>query len=685
MTDRHARESFMDHMPTGRLPGGRPIRLALGAALAAVLVAAGACAPMPEPGPMPQAASETAAPEPEIAAEPEDLSLQGAAATAEQPAAPEPSTAEQPAAPEPSTVEQPAAPEPSTAPEPPEIAAVSAPPAEAEPEAFPAPAPGAPVRARRYMIAAANPLAAQAGLEMLRAGGSAVDAAIAAQMVLNLVEPQSSGLGGGGFMMHFNAKTGDIAAYDGRETAPAQARPDMFLRGDGAPMKFYEAAVGGLAVGVPGLLRMLEAAHRENGRLPWATLFAPAIRLAEEGFAVSELLHTRVARDANLKSFTGAANYFFDADGEARPAGTMLTNRRLAETLRLIARGGADAFYTGPIAGDIVRAVREARINPGTLRLADLAAYKVRKRDPVCLFYRVWLICGMGPPSSGGITTLQILGILQAFDLGALTPLSAKAVHLVAEASRLAFADRNTYIADPDFVPVPTAGMLDPGYLSLRAGEIAAGRSMGKAQPGMPGVETGNRHAPDDTARGVSTTHLSVVDANGNAVAMTTSIETTFGSRIMVRGFLLNNQLTDFSFRPERDGAPVANRLEPGKRPRSSMAPTLVFDGQGRVMMAVGSPGGSRIIGYVAKTLAAALDWKLDIQAAIDLPHFVNRNGPTELERGTPLEALAPALEALGHKVAIRRLTSGLHGIMVSKGGLTGGADKRREGGAMGD
>jgi gamma-glutamyltranspeptidase/glutathione hydrolase len=650
----------MDHMPAGRRRGARPIRLALGATLAlgvvlaVVLAAAGACAPVAEPGAMPQAASEPEVPEPETAATPADPAPQAAAATAEQPAAPE-------------------------------IAAVSTPSAGADPEVIPTPAPGTPVRARRHMIAAASPLAAQAGLEMLRAGGSAVDAAIAAQMVLNLVEPQSSGIGGGGFLVHFNAKTGDIAAYDGRETAPAAARPDMFLRDDGTPMKFYEAAVGGLAVGVPGLLRMLEAAHRENGRLPWATLFAPAIKLAEDGYAMSELLNAMVARDANLKTFIGAAAYFFDADGQARPAGTMLTNRPLAETLRRIARGGAEAFYTGLIAHDIVRAVEKARVNPGTLRMADLAAYKARKREPVCLFYRVWLICGMPPPSSGGITTLQILGILQAFDLGSLTPMSGKAVHLVAEASRLAFADRNTYIADPDFVPVPTAGMLDPGYLSLRAGEIAAWRSLGKAQPGMPGVETGNRHTPDDPARGVSTTHLSVIDANGNAVAMTTSIETTFGSRIMVRGFLLNNQLTDFSFRPEREGGPVANRLQPGKRPRSSMAPTLVFDGQGRVVMALGSPGGSRIIGYVAKTLAAALDWKLNIQAAIDLPHFVNRNGATELERGTPLEALVPALEALGHKVTVRRLTSGLHGIMVTEDGLTGGADKRREGVAMGD
>ncbi len=652
-------DNFLDHMPARRRRGIGPIRLAFGAALAAVLLAAGACAPMPEPEGIPQAAFETQPPEPETAAAPADLALQTAAATAEQPAPP--AAAE------------------------PEIAAVPTPPAEAAPEAFPAPPPGAPVRAGRHMIAAANPMAAEAGLEMLRAGGSAMDAAIAAQMVLNLVEPQSSGIGGGGFLMHFNAKTSDITAYDGRETAPAAARPDMFLRDDGTPMKFYEAAVGGLAVGVPGLLRMLEAAHRERGRLPWAKLFAPAIKLAEGGFAMSESLSTAVARDANLKTFTGAVTYFFDADGQAKPAGTLLTNHPLAETLRLIAKDGAKAFYTGPIARDVVQAVQEARINPGTMRVADLAAYKAKKREPVCLFYRLWLICGMPPPSSGGITTLQILGILQAFDLGALRPGSVKAVHLIAEASRLAFADRNTYIADPDFFPVPTAGMLDPGYLDLRAREIPTERSLGKAQPGMPGVDTGFRHAPDEAARGLSTTHLSVVDSNGNAVAMTTSIETTFGSRIMVRGFLLNNQLTDFSFRPDREGGPVANRLEPGKRPRSSMAPTLVFDGQGRVVMALGSPGGSRIIGYVAKTLAAALDWKLNIQAAIDLPHFVNRNGPTELEQGTPLEALTPALEALGHKVAVRPLTSGLHGIMVTEGGLTGGADKRREGVAMGD
>ena len=559
---------------------------------------------------------------------------------------------------------------------------------EKTPETVPATtasSPHRPAPARRHMIAAANPLAARAGLDMLRAGGSAVDAAIAAQMVLNLVEPQSSGIGGGGFLMHYAAESGAIDAYDGRETAPAAASSTMFLDDQGKPRKFYDAVVGGLSVGVPGLLRMLEMAHREHGRLPWPKLFEPAIALAEEGFAVSPRLNRLIARDKHLKTFEAARAYFHDADGLPRVVGGRLTNTALADTFRRIAEGGADAFYGGPIAADMVGTVGGATRNPGGLVKSDLAGYRARKREPVCLFYRKWLACGMPPPSSGGISTLQILGILQRFDMAALKPGSARAVHLIAEASRLAFADRNTYIADDDFIPVPTAGLLDPGYLDLRAQDISAKRSLGTAFPGMPGAGAGLRLAPDPAPGGASTTHLSVIDKNGNAVAMTSSIENAFGSRLMVRGFLLNNQLTDFSFAPEKDGAPVANRAEAGKRPRSSMAPTLVFDGTGKVVMAVGSPGGSRIIGYVAKTVVAALDWGLDIQEAIDLPHFVNRNGRTDLEEGTSIEALKGELEALGHEVSIRVLNSGLHGIRVTPTGLTGGADGRREGVAVGD
>ena len=548
--------------------------------------------------------------------------------------------------------------------------------------------PAAPARAERHMISAANPLASQAGLDILREGGGAVDAAIAAQMVLNLVEPQSSGIGGGGFLLHFAEESGEIAAYDGRETAPAAAHPYMFLDGLGKPRKRIDAAPGGLSVGVPGLLRMLEAAHRDHGRLPWAKLFEAAIELAEQGFPVSRRLHDMIARDAGLKTFPGAAGYYFGPGGEPLAVGEILVNRPLAETLRLIAEDGADTFYGGEVARDIVGTVREASRNPGRMREKDLAAYRSHKREPVCQPYREWLVCGMGPPSSGGVTTLQILGILQNYDLSVMGPgpggsANLRAAHLIAEASRLAFADRNAYIADPGFTPVPVAGLLDPGYLKRRADAISPDGSMGKAVPGKPGAKAGL--APDAGPGGLSTTHLSVIDSYGNALAMTTSIEKAFGSKLMVRGFMLNNQLTDFSFRPNKGTTPVVNRAAPGKRPRSSMSPTLVFDGQGRAVMAVGSPGGSRIIGYVVKTLISALDWDMDIQAAIELPHFVNRNGATDLEKGTDAEALEAGLQSLGHEVRIRHMTSGLHGIMAAPAGLTGGADPRREGVALGD
>ncbi|MCG8509683.1 MAG: gamma-glutamyltransferase family protein, partial [Rhodospirillales bacterium] len=422
--------------------------------------------------------------------------------------------------------------------------------ARAEPEAPSAKKDKGPVSAKRHMIAAANPLAAEAGLSILRRGGSAVDAAIAAQMVLNLVEPQSSGIGGGGFLMHFAADSGEIAAYDGRETAPAGARADMFLNQVGEPRKFYDAVVGGQSVGVPGLLRMLEMAHGEHGKLPWLDLFQPAIELAEAGFTVSERLNTLIAKDKHLKTFADTAGYFHGSGGEALPVGHRLTNKAFAATLRAIAAGGADVFYIGDIAADIAKTVREAARNPGQMFRADLAAYKAVKREPVCLFYREWLVCGMPPPSSGGLTTLQILGLLQNFKLAEMAPNGLESVHLIAEASRLAFADRNTYIADPDFIPVPTAGMLDPGYLDLRAREISPDGSIGPAFPGMPGIAGAWKLAPDSSTGGVSTTHLSVIDDDGNAVSMTTSIESAFGSRLMVRGFLLNNQLTDFSFLP---------------------------------------------------------------------------------------------------------------------------------------
>ena len=537
----------------------------------------------------------------------------------------------------------------------------------------------------RQMIAAANPYAAQAGLDMLARGGSAVDAAIAAQMVLNLVEPQSSGIGGGGFMLSYDARDGSVIAYDGRETAPAAVTPKLFLDSDGAPLKFFDAVIGGRAVGVPGLLAMLELAHERHGKLPWAVLFEPAIILAEQGFSLSPRLHKLIGKARGLGRYATARSYFFTADGLPKPVGTRLANPAFAATLRAIAAGGAAAFYQGDIAADMVAAVRAAADNPGLMSLADLAAYDAKPRQPVCAGYRQWRVCGMGPPSSGGVTTLQILGLLEGFDLAALAPGSVAAVHLISEASRLAFADRARYLADDDFQPVPVRGLLDKGYLASRAAAIDPESSMGRASPGEPPFRNGGLGADDPGGEGFSTSHIAVIDSDGSAVSMTSSIESAFGSRIMVRGFLLNNQLTDFSFQPEIDGVAVANRVEAGKRPRSSMAPTLVFDGDGRLRLSIGSPGGSRIIGYVTQSLIALLDWRLELRTAIALPHHVNRNGPIDLEEGTPIAALGPALERLGHEVRIRPLVSGLHGVAVTGQGLEGGADPRREGVALGD
>jgi gamma-glutamyltranspeptidase / glutathione hydrolase len=541
-----------------------------------------------------------------------------------------------------------------------------------------------PLRQQQWMISAAHPLASEAGRDVLREGGSAVDAAIAAQMVLNLVEPQSSGIGGGAFLTHFDAKNGDIDAYDGRETAPSAADDRLFLDDNGDPTFYFTAINGGLAVGVPGLLRMLKKAHKKHGRLSWASLFSPAIRLAEDGFPISPRFHKMVSRTEDLKKFPQAKAYFFDSDGQPKAIGSLLTNRPLAETFKTIAKKGPNAFYSGKIAQDIVKAVRGAPENPGRLTFRDMASYQAKNRAPVCAPYRAWLVCGPPPPSSGGISVLQILGLLQNTDLSAMKPFSAEAVHAISEASRLAFADRNVYIADPDFIPVPTGGLLDPGYLALRARDISSRRSMGIALPGMPGITSQN--AADTGPHGISTTHLSVVDAKGNAVSMTSSIGDAYGSRLMVDGFMLNSELADFSFRPSHLEIPIANRVEAKKRPRSSMAPTLVFDGSGKLVLAIGSPGGSNIIGYVAKTIIAVLDWNFEIEDAINLPHFLNKNGATFLEAGTPLEGLRTHLEFLGHQVIVTDMVaSGLHGILVNEKGLSGGADKRREGVALGN
>jgi gamma-glutamyltranspeptidase/glutathione hydrolase len=540
------------------------------------------------------------------------------------------------------------------------------------------------ISAKRFLLAAAHPLAVEAGYGVLQRGGTAIDAAVAVQMVLNLVEPQSSGIGGGAFILHYSAAEAKLAAYDGRETAPAAARADRFIGADGLPLAHLDAVVGGKSVGTPGVLRALELAHAKHGKLPWAELFQPAIRLASEGFPLSPRLHSLLnwvrlpARDQAMRRL-----YYLD-DDTPKPIGTLLKNPALADTLRKIAAQGANAFHEGEIARDIAGKVRNAP-NPGDLSETDLAQYRAKQREPVCGPYRQWKVCGMPPPSSGGVAVLQVLGILQQLAPGGPPSDSIRAAHLIAEAERLAYADRERYLADADFVPVPLAGLMAPGYLAARAALVRPDRSLGRALPGQPPGAPLAELANDASPELASTSHLSIVDAEGNAVAMTTSIEFAFGSQQMVRGFLLNNQLTDFSFLAQQEGKPVANRIEPGKRPRSAMAPTMVFDRDGALVLALGSAGGSAIINHVVKTLVGVLDWNLGLQQAIDLPNFGSRNGPTELERGTAAANWAEPLRALGHEVRLIEMTSGVHGIQRTRAGWSGGADPRREGTAKGD
>jgi len=546
----------------------------------------------------------------------------------------------------------------------------------------------APVESRHFMVAAANPLAARAGYDVLHRGGSAIDAAIAVQLVLGLVEPQSSGLGGGAFLLYHDAKSGKLFAYDGRETAPAAARGDRFLGPDGKPLAFLDAVIGGRSVGVPGIVRLLETVHREHGRVAWPRLFAAAIALAESGFPVSPRLHNEIAEQDDWPQ-QRARDYFHTSRGAPLPVGAPLRNPAYARTLRTIATQGAGAFYEGPIADDIVQTIADAPRHPGDLTRDDLAHYSVRTREPVCNGYRGYRVCGMPLPSSGGLTVLQALAMLEPYDVGAMGAASFWSVHFASEAESLAFADRGVYMADPDFFAAP-AGLLDPRYLRARSMLISPMRSLGIASPGDPAAQRARATAiawGRDAALDLpSTSQISIVDADGNALSMTTTIEYGFGSHLMTEGgFLLNNELTDFSFVPVEHGKPVANRVEAGKRPRSSMAPTIGYDRAGRVAIVTGSPGSSAIIDYVIKTLLALIDWKLDPQAAAALPNFGSRNGPLELEKDTPVAALAPKLTALGHDVRVIEETSGVQTIVRTPRGFVGGADPRREGVVLGD
>ncbi|RDE08284.1 gamma-glutamyltransferase [Pelagibacterium lacus] len=536
------------------------------------------------------------------------------------------------------------------------------------------------VRAQDFMVASAHPLATQAGYDVLAAGGSAADAAVAVQTMLGLVEPQSSGLGGGAFLVYFDAQSGAVSTYDAREKAPLAADGTYWIGENGEPMAFMDAVIGGRSAGVPGTPMLLERLHADHGTMDWADLLLPAIDTADNGFQVSQRMADSVANAQGLDTFVEASEYFLPG-GEPIAEGSTLTNPAYADTLRLYAEEGSAPFYTGEIAQDIVAALN-TNINPGILTMEDFEAYDVVMRDPVCMDYRGYEICGMGPPSSGALAVGQILGVLEHFDLPSMED-GVEFRHLFAEASRLAFADRGLYLGDSDFVDIPE-GYLDEAYLAERSALIDPDASMGIAAAGVPPGWDEAALASDIERPRAGTSHFVIVDSEGNAISATTTIESGFGSRVMTRGFLLNNELTDFSFTAEANGAPIANRVEPGKRPRSSMAPTIVLE-DGQPILLTGSPGGAAIIHYTALSLVALLDWNMDPQEAIDLRHVTNLNGRTNVEEGEGAEDLAAGLEALGHEVAITNLNSGLHVIAITPDGLIGAADKRREGTAMGE
>lgn len=536
-----------------------------------------------------------------------------------------------------------------------------------------------------YLVVTANPLATQTGKEIIAKGGSAADATVAVQLVLNLVEPQSSGIGGGAFALWHNSGSGDLTSYDGRETAPAKATPKLFVDANDNAMGFWRAVIGGRSVGVPGTLKLLERLHNDHGVLPWAELVQPAIELARNGFEVSPRMARSIASARGLANFASTREYFFP-DGTPLKAGTVLKNAAFAEVLEAIAENGADAFYTGSMPIEIAQLVQSTTSNPGLLSSDDIIGYEVKLRDPVCTTYREHRVCGMGPPSSGMTTVGQILGIIQNFDMASMAS-SVQGYHHFIEASRLAYADRGRYSADSDFVDVPVDGMVDVAYLKTRASLIKQDSSLGRAEAGTPpGASIALIEGLHRDRAG--TTHMSIVDREGNALSMTSTIENGFGSRLMVNGFLLNNELTDFSFVPEKQDLAVANRVQAGKRPRSSMAPTIVYGPDDKIKYIIGSPGGSRIISYVALALVRLIDWQVPLNEVLESGHVLSRNGPVDIEVDSSVDtpALVDGLTALGHEVRVRDLNSGLSAIAISEDGtMLGVADPRREGVAAGE
>ncbi len=528
-------------------------------------------------------------------------------------------------------------------------------------------------------VSAADPRAAEAGVQMLREGGNAADAAFATMLALTVGEPQSSGSGGGGFLLYHDQAAGRLSSYDGRETAPHAATPAYFLGPDGQPRRIGEALPGGLSVGVPGNIRLMEMAHARHGRLAWARLFQPAIGLARDGFRITPRMHRMLSGPGSLArhSAWGRAQ-FYQEDGQPRPVGTLLRNPDFAALLERIAARGPEAFYTGPDALALARAVHDAERNPSPMTPDDLATYQARERDPVCGSYRGYRICGMGPPSSGATTVLAILKQLERFDLRALGRDNVVAWHLIAESMRLAYADRDLYLADPDFVRVPVAGLTDAAYLAARSLLISPDRAIPHVTGGRPSGAERRAAAPVPNEAGTS--HFVAVDGAGNVASYTSTIESVFGSGLTVNGMFLNNELTDFSFAPERDGAPVANRVEGGKRPRSSMSPTIVYGPDGRVRLAVGAAGGTTIIAQVAKAIIGVIDWDLSAQDAIALPQIMGLGDRVTIEHGSSLEAFGPALAALGHEVAIVDTGYKANAIERVGGRWVGAADPRSEG-----
>ena len=528
------------------------------------------------------------------------------------------------------------------------------------------------------VTSSADPRVTEAGMEMLRQGGSAADAAMAMMLALTVVEPQSSGIGGGGFLLYQDSAKGVLTTINGRETAPAAAKADRFVGPDGKPLGFLAAFQGGHSVGVPGNIQLMAQTHRKWGKLPWATVFKPAIRLSEKGFIVNKTLESRLQGIQRLWSNFDEARAMYWRNGKPVQAGTRLKNPKLAATLKLLAKKGPDAFYSGTVASQIVNAVTTSKLNPGDMTMSDLAQYRAKEQQAVCAPYRVYVVCGMAPPSSGATTVLQILGTLQRFDLTATGKDSPKSWYLIGQAMQLAYADREKYLGDDAFVDVPVAGLLNPEYIQQRSALIDPEKARSDYPAGKPPGATPRTAAMSSEVAG--TTHFTAVDANGNIANMTSTIEGPFGSQLVAGGFFLNNELTDFTFAPEKDGAPVANRVAPGKRPLSSMSPTIVFDREGRAVLALGSAGGKRIIMHVTKTLIGVIDFGLPLDQAIALPNIYFGDGGLEVEQNTMLSAMADGLGTFGQKVRPVDLGSKVNGAQLVGNSWTGASDPRSEG-----